>query len=237
MPLSDWFRRRGSGLDGRLQQALTEARAGDAEQAVATISERFPQALDALAGMGEPADAGLLRLTAWLAFRSGRMPEAAAAAEQALAMAEDPATWHLLGRIQTWLGSPRATDAFRRAARLDPDRFSLPFRVSREQFAALADEAFAAIPAEFRARMDNTLVVVDDLPELDAVREGEDPDILGIYEGATALDRGLPERIVLYQRNHEQVVTNAAELREEVHETMRHEIGHHFGMEEDELPY
>ncbi|MDQ6884902.1 MAG: metallopeptidase family protein [Candidatus Dormibacteraeota bacterium] len=237
MPFSDWFRGRVPGLDGRLRQALAEARAGDPERAVATISERFPQALDALAGMGEPADAGLLQLTAWLAFRSGRMPEAAAGAERALAVAEDAATWHLLGRIRTWLGSPKATEAFRHAARLDPEAFALPYRVSREQFAALAEEAFVAIPAEFRARMDNTLVVVDDLPELDAVREGEDPDILGIYEGATALDRGLPERIVLYRRNHEQVVSNAAELREEVHETMRHEIGHHFGMEEDELPY
>ncbi len=237
MPFSGWFRGRGPGLDRRLRQGLAEARAGDAERAIATIAERFPQALEALAGMGEPPDAGLLRLTAWLAFRSGRMPEAAAAAEQALAMAEDAATWHLLGRIRTWLKSVRATEAFQQAARLDPDAFALPYRVSRDRFAALADEAFAAIPEEFRARMENTLVVVDDLPELDAVQAGEDPDILGIYEGSTALDDGLPERIVLYQRNHEQVVTSAADLREEVHETMRHEIGHHFGMGEDELPY
>jgi len=85
--------------------------------------------------------------------------------------------------------------------------------------------------------MDNTMVVVDDLPELDAVREGEDPDVLGVYEGATAMDRGLPERIVLYQRNHEHVAATKADLEQEVTETMRHEIGHHFGMDEDELPY
>ena len=81
------------------------------------------------------------------------------------------------------------------------------------------------------------MVVIDDLPEIEAVREGEDPDILGIYEGATAIDRGLPERIVLYQRNHEQVVTTQEQLRREVQETMRHEVGHHFGMSEEELPY
>jgi predicted Zn-dependent protease with MMP-like domain len=113
----------------------------------------------------------------------------------------------------------------------------VPHRITREDFAALAEEAFNAIPPEFRARLDNTLVVVDDLPEIEAVREGEDPDLLGVYDGATAMDRGLPERIVLYQRNHEQVCSTEAELREEVNETMRHEIGHHFGMEEDELPY
>jgi len=65
----------------------------------------------------------------------------------------------------------------------------------------------------------------------------EDPDLLGLYEGATVLEHGLPERIVLYQRNHENVVANDRELAEEVRETMRHEVGHHFGMNEDELPY
>jgi predicted Zn-dependent protease with MMP-like domain len=85
--------------------------------------------------------------------------------------------------------------------------------------------------------MSNTMVVVDDLPDIDAVREGEDPDLLGLYEGATVLEHGLPERIVLYQRNHENVVANDRELAEEVRETMRHEVGHHFGMAEDELPY
>ena len=165
------------------------------------------------------------------------MSDAAAAAEQALALQSDAATWHLLGRVRVWLDRPDTTEAFRRAADLDPERFFLPQRVSRERFAALADAALAAIPPEFRAQMENTMVVVDDLPELDAVREGEDPDVLGVYEGATAMDRGLPERIVLYQRNHEHVAAARADLEREVTETMRHEIGHHFGMDEDELPY
>jgi len=51
------------------------------------------------------------------------------------------------------------------------------------------------------------------------------------------LEHGLPERIVLYQRNHENVTADDGELAEEVQETMRHEVGHHFGMAEDELPY
>ena len=101
----------------------------------------------------------------------------------------------------------------------------------------LAEMALAGVPDEFQAKMSNTMIVVDDLPDLDAVREGEDPDLLGLYEGATVLEHGLPERIVLYQRNHENVAADERELEREVQETMRHEIGHHFGMEEDELPY
>src|SRR2546430_871925 len=62
-------------------------------------------------------------------------------------------------------------------------------------------------------------------------------ELLALYEGATVLEHGLPERIVLYQRNHENVVSDDRELAEEVRETMRHEVGHHFGMAEDELPY
>jgi len=237
MPFRDLFRGRGHSLETRLQQALVQAGAGDAQAAIVTISARFPEALAALHALGEPLDAGWFRLEAWLNFRSGEMAEAAASAGRALAMEDDAATWHLLGRIRTWLKTADATEAFRHASQLDPEAFALPYRVARNHFAELAEEAFAAIPQEFRARMDNTMVVVDDLPEVDAVREGEDPDILGVYEGATAMDRGLPERIVLYQRNHEQAVAGEAELREEVTETMRHEIGHHFGMEEDELPY
>ena len=237
MALKEWLRGRRPGVEERVRQALVLSRNGDVTAAVEMIAERFPEALDELRALGETVDVGWLRPSATLDFRSGRMLEAHETAERALALDEDPQTWHLLGRVRTWLGRADATYAFGRAALMDPAGFFLPHRVSRQRFATLAEEAFATIPAQFRDRMDNTLVVVDDLPDLEAVREGEDPDVLGVYDGATAMDRGLPERIVLYRHNHEQVVANEAELTEEVNETMRHEIGHHFGMEEDELPY
>ena len=237
MPLRNWFSGGSKDPGDRLQEALALARAGDLEAAVATIFERFPQALEQLRAHGEPIDAGWLRLAAVLEYRSGSLKDASSSAERALALETDASTWNLLGRIRSRLGRPDAEVAFRQAAALEPGAYVVPHRVTREHFAVLAEEALAAIPPEFRERLDNTLVVVDDLPEIDAVREGEDPDLLGVYDGATAMDRGLPERIVLYQRNHEQVCGTEAELRKEVNETMRHEIGHHFGMDEDELPY
>jgi len=165
------------------------------------------------------------------------MPAAADYAQRALDRDEDAATWNLLGRLRIWLKRNDAMPAFRRAASLDRGRFVVPHRVTRDRFARLAEMALAGVPDEFQAKMSNTMIVVDDLPDLDAVREGEDPDLLGLYEGATVLEHGLPERIVLYQRNHENVAADERELEREVQETMRHEIGHHFGMEEDELPY
>lgn len=220
-----------------MAKALQQARDGDPDGAVETIAERFPQALAALHEMAGPSDVAWLRLTARLAFRAGEMSEAAAFADQALGMQDDAATWHLLGRLRLWLRRSDADEAFRRAQRLDPRRFVIPYRVRHQQFVRMAEVALAGVPERFQAALANTLIVVDDLPSLEAVREGEDPDLLGIYEGATALEHGLPERIVLYQRNHENICADAAELERQVAETMRHEIGHHFGMAEDDLPY
>jgi len=237
VPLSGWFSGRRLSLRDRLVKGLQQARDGDAEGAIETIAERFADALGALQALPGPVDSSRLRLAARLAYRAGTMAAAADFARQSLDRDEDASTWNLLGRIRVWLKRPDAPAAFERAAALDPHAFVIPFRVKRDRFARLAEAALADIPEAFQSQMLNTMIVVDDLPDLDAVREGEDPDLLGLYEGGTALEHGLPERIVLYQRNHENISADEAELEQEVRETMRHEIGHHFGMHEDELPY
>jgi predicted Zn-dependent protease with MMP-like domain len=238
MPLKNWFRPGGGSPADRLKQALARSRSGDADGALGLIQGGYREALDALKPMREAGvDTGWLQLAARLAYRAGQMRLAARTAEEALAGADHAATWHLLGRARVWLKDPGAEEAFRRAAALQPEDFILPHRVSRDHFGELADAAFALIPQEFQPLLSNTMVVVDDLPALESVRQGEDPDLLGIYEGATVLERGLPERIVLYQRNHENVSADESELAEQVEETMLHEVGHHFGMEEDDLPY
>jgi predicted Zn-dependent protease with MMP-like domain len=233
----DRLRPGGRPLDRQVEDALRQARAGDPNRAAACITGRYAQALDVLKGLGTPDETAWLQLLGRLQYRAGQMGEAGASIERTLARSEDPASWNLLGRVRVWLGDRRANDAFARAKALDPEHYVRPYRVSRDRFAALADAALTRIPAPFHERLANTLIVVDDLPPLDSVRDGEDPDLLGLYEGATVLEHGLPERIVLYQRNHENISADQRELKEQVDETMAHEIGHHFGMEEDELPY
>jgi predicted Zn-dependent protease with MMP-like domain len=237
MPLSRWLSGGRPGLSDRVVKALQQARDGDADGAIDTIAERFSEALAELRSLRQPIDPGWLRLGARIAYRAADMSLAADFAQQALAREEDAATWHLLGRLRVWLDDKDAAAAFARAAVLAPEVFVVPYRVKRDRFTRMAEVALAAIPETFQAQLTNTLIVVDDLPDLEAVREGEDPDLLGLYEGATVLEHGLPERIVLYQRNHENIVADERELAEQVRETMRHEVGHHFGMEEDELPY
>jgi predicted Zn-dependent protease with MMP-like domain len=237
MPLSRWLSGGRLGLRDRVVKALQQARDGDADGAIDTIAERFSEALGELQSLRQPVDAGWLRLAARLAYRAADMSVAADFAQQALARDEDAATWNLLGRLGVWLDKKDAVAAFARAAELRPDVFGVPYRVKRQRFTRMAEVALAAIPETFQAQLTNTMIVVDDLPDLDAVRDGEDPDLLGLYEGATVLEHGLPERIVLYQRNHENIAVDERELAEQVNETMRHEVGHHFGMKEDELPY
>jgi predicted Zn-dependent protease with MMP-like domain len=98
-----------------------------------------------------------------------------------------------------------------------------------KQFEAAAQAAIESIPDEFRPYLENTVFIIE---------ESSPEGLMGLYEGATALaELGLPERITLYKRAHEQASGSIEELVEEVQRTILHEIGHHFGMDEDELPF
>lgn len=99
-----------------------------------------------------------------------------------------------------------------------------------KEFEAAAQEAIDSIPADFQSYLENTTFVIE---------ESSDEGLMGLYEGAGALaaGEGWPERITLYKRSHEEAVNSMEELVNEVRRTILHEVGHHFGMEEDELPY
>lgn len=173
-------------------------------------------------------------------YRLGRFAQAADDFAAACELdADDADAWHALGRCRVWLeDAAGAREAFRRAARLDPDAHVVPVRIASAEFDRTAAEVFASIPAGFRRLLDNAIVVAQPLPDADDVEDGFDPDTLGVYEGATVLHSGdMPERIVLFQRNHENVCGTLGRLREEIRRTILHEVGHHFGMEEEELPF
>ncbi len=99
-----------------------------------------------------------------------------------------------------------------------------------KQFEDAAEAAIEAIPDVFLPYLENTVFIV---------QESSPDGLMGLYEGATALGagEGLPERITLFKRQHEAAASDYEELVEEVRRTILHEVGHHFGMEEDELPY
>lgn len=119
------------------------------------------------------------------------------------------------------------------------------YRVKEADFRAYAARALDGLPREFRKRMDNVVVVVEDYPsEEDAAGVGiPAEELLGLFHGVSRFEQErfgsapgqLPERIVLYKRNIEAICSTEEELIEEIHLTVLHEIGHYFGLSDEEI--
>jgi predicted Zn-dependent protease with MMP-like domain len=116
--------------------------------------------------------------------------------------------------------------------------------MTRERFRRLVTEAITLIPKRFRREMKNLALVVEDdpAPELLEEMEIEPPDSLyGLYQGTPLPERGwaygnaLPDRITLYQRPIEEDCEDEDEMRAVIGETLIHEVGHYFGMSEEEI--
>ena len=116
--------------------------------------------------------------------------------------------------------------------------------MNRREFEKLVAEATTLIPARFRREMKNLAVVVEDEPsaELLADMEIEPPDSLyGLYQGTPLTERTwgfgnvLPDRITIYQRPIEEDCEDEDEMRAMIGETLIHEVGHYFGLSEEEI--
>lgn len=210
----------------------------DALMAAGRVEQAFRAADRAVRAVPERAILHARR--AWALYEMLRWREAEEAVEEAVRRDPDHAfAVHLRARVRQRLGKAEAAERdFRRAAQLAPDEYRVPVRLSAREFEAIIREALREIPLPFRAYLENVQVSAMEFPPEEAVREGLSPDILGLYQGLTVheRDRGLlPDKIVLFQRTLENVCGTREELRREIWETVRHEVGHHFGLSEDEL--
>ena len=95
--------------------------------------------------------------------------------------------------------------------------------------------ALDSLPPQIARALDNVAVVVED-------ENPEDPDLFGLYHGIPLPDRGsgmagaLPDKISIYRLPLEdEFGDDPEELREEIRITVLHELGHYFGMDEDQL--
>ncbi len=116
--------------------------------------------------------------------------------------------------------------------------------LSRQEFRRLVSQAIASLPAPVVQRLENVEVVVEDRPtpeELATAGIGPTETLFGLYTGTPLTERGswygmvLPDKITLYQRSIEEVCRTRRQVREQIRTTLMHEIGHHFGLSEDEL--
>jgi predicted Zn-dependent protease with MMP-like domain len=116
---------------------------------------------------------------------------------------------------------------------------------SLEDFAALAREAFDALPLEFRAMCGNVALHVADFPDDDMLEELgiEDPfELTGLYEGvdmtaASATSPEGPAHVHIFRRPllDEWAEDGRSTLRELITHVFVHEIGHHFGLSDEAM--
>jgi predicted Zn-dependent protease with MMP-like domain len=204
----------------------------------------------------------LLRYLAWARLELGRNAEALAAAREAGdALLEGKALFHLWdfegarkalarfsgegeeeaeaewyrGLVEEFTGGD-ASRHYRRAARLAPDLYAEPPRLSDAEADRVLRRAIEGLPPPVRRAVEEAVITVLPLPPK---RPDVDPLTLGLYVGVSRLDRShdlsanLPPRIEIYRRNVERIAENRDEAVEELRITLLHEIGHHLGFDEE----
>jgi predicted Zn-dependent protease with MMP-like domain len=116
--------------------------------------------------------------------------------------------------------------------------------LDEDAFAALVLEAFEEIRGEFGDELDNIVVVIEEWPDavtLVSVGARSRWDLLGYYHGVPLTERGqgynltAPDRISIYRRPITRVSAGMHSLRRTVRRVLRHEVGHHFGIDDDRL--
>lgn len=109
--------------------------------------------------------------------------------------------------------------------------------MDRQRFEKLVEQVLERLPEVFRRRLTNIAIIVEDFPPEEADR---DDLLLGYFHGVPLTEKStfqtaLPDRIVLYQKNIEAVSPRDEEIRREIRATLLHELGHYFGLSEEEL--
>jgi predicted Zn-dependent protease with MMP-like domain len=121
---------------------------------------------------------------------------------------------------------------------------TMPHHVTRARFAELVEQALAEMPEQFAQFLEEVPVEIKDRPTRKQLRSlGLDDDefLLGLYHGRPRTERSvldsaaIPDVIYIFQEDVELVCDSEAELVQEVRKTVLHEIGHHFGMSEEDL--
>jgi predicted Zn-dependent protease with MMP-like domain len=117
-------------------------------------------------------------------------------------------------------------------------------RFSQEHFERLVTEAVDSLPDEVLDWLDNVAIVVGERPTAEQLREAglHGSDLLfGLYIGVPKTKRGftygeaVPDKIVVFQEPIERVCRTPIQIQDCVRRTVLHEIGHHFGLDEEEL--
>jgi predicted Zn-dependent protease with MMP-like domain len=177
-------------------------------------------------------------------FELGRFDEAKRSLETAVAL--DPESGHAIYHLALVLerrgADGDASDAFARANALDPCHYPLPVEVDEVVFREAAAAALDNLPRSIRAYVENLPVLVEDYPSPELLAEENiSPQILGLYLGVPSTEANVTEqpqditRVILFKKNLEKICQDRDDLVEQIQITVRHEVGHHLGLSEEDL--
>lgn len=117
--------------------------------------------------------------------------------------------------------------------------------MNKKSFEKLVAEGISKIPERFLEKIANVAIMVEDEPSKEQLRglgmEEEDGDtLLGLYEGVSNLEGGhthrdFPDRITIFRRPILETAERDEDIPAIIADTVRHEIAHHFGMDDDEI--
>ena len=116
--------------------------------------------------------------------------------------------------------------------------------MDRNRFEDILEKALNSLPDEFRERIENVDIVVEDWPTLGQLAKvglRQRAQLLGLYEGVPLVARGshyggvLPDKISIFQKPIEGICRSDEEIKHEIRDVLYHEIAHHFGISDERL--
>ena len=111
--------------------------------------------------------------------------------------------------------------------------------MERQKFEAIVFRALEALPSEFRNKLENVDIIVEDWPSPNQISQlglRHKSQLLGLYEGVPQTQRGNvynlvpPDKITIFQMPIELKCRSDKEIESEIGRVIRHEIAHHFGI-------
>jgi len=119
--------------------------------------------------------------------------------------------------------------------------------LSPEAFDQLVRQALAELPPRYAKLAEEVSVVVEDEPPVEVLADldlDSEDDLLGLYQGVSLADQSFfqsggqqPPRIALYRGPILRLCRTREEVRQEICDTVVHELGHHVGLDDEEMPY
>jgi predicted Zn-dependent protease with MMP-like domain len=117
--------------------------------------------------------------------------------------------------------------------------------LTRAEFERVVAEALDALPKRFADLIENVVIAVEDEPtdeDFESFDDDDDSELLGIYRGVALTERAgepplLPDEIAVFRGPINRVTRTRQEAVHEVRETVIHELGHYFGLDDDEMPH